>query len=245
MSGAAAVKFARRVNVSLQGSQSMSMKPAGFRLWALGFGPIAKRRVRVLIRRLGCLVWLVALLPAASCTDLLTANRSSSILWIERIGAARGGTADAPIPTYLQSDVLTNGGVFEDTARVTTRLALKDPGTSENPASPTPANFVTITRYRIVYKREGGRNTPGVDVPYPWDGAVTFTTLSGAQTAEFILVRASAKLEPPLIGLRNLGGSVIIGTIAEITFYGHDQAGQSVTAVGTITVDFADWADPA
>lgn len=232
MSGAAAVEFARRVNVSVQGSQTTSKRRSG---------PI----VRVSLRVLGCLVGLVVLLPAASCTDLLTANRSSSILWIERIGAAPGGTGESPIPTFLQSDVLTNGGVFEDIARVTTRLALKDPGTAENPSSPTPANFVTITRYRIVYKREDGRNTPGVDVPYPWDGAVTFTTLSGAQTAEFVLVRASSKLEAPLINLRFGGGAVLINTIAEITFYGHDQAGQRVSAVGTITVDFADWADPA
>lgn len=180
----------------------------------------------------------------ASCiNDGITSSRSSVNLIIERIGAAPGGSNLDPINTYLQSDVLTFGGVFEDIARVTLRLALKDPGTSENPASPTSANFITVRRYHIRYVRSDGRNTPGVDVPYPWWGAVTTTALSGIQTAEFVLVRASSKLEPPLISLRGLGGQVIINTIAEITFYGTDQTGAEVSALGTIGINFADWAD--
>lgn len=180
-----------------------------------------------------------------SCiNDKITASRSSVSLVIERIGAARGGFDEDPIPTLLQSDVLTNGSVFEDIARVTTRLSFKDPGTSENPSAPTSANFVTIDRYRVTYTRSDGRNTPGVDVPYPWDGAMTVTTVSGIQSAEFTLVRGSAKLEPPLIGLRNLGGQLIINTIATITFSGFDQTGAEVVAVGTIGINFADWADP-
>jgi hypothetical protein len=181
----------------------------------------------------------ICLLVLSSCTELLTQHRSSSILLIERI--ANGANEQG----FLRSDVLTNNGVFEDIARITTRVALKDPGTAENAASPSPANFVTITRYRVVYRREDGRNTPGVDVPYPWDGGTTFTTVSGIQTNDFVIVRGQAKLEPPLLALRFLGGSVIISTIAEITFYGHDQAGQGVKATGTMQINFADWADVA
>ena len=55
---------------------------------------------------------------------------------------------------------------------------------------------------------------------------------------------ASSKLEPPLISLRGLGGQIIINTIAEITFYGTDQTGAEVSALGTIGINFADWADP-
>lgn len=193
-------------------------------------------------------IWLFVPLVAgpwlSGCVnDALTASRSSSILVIERIGAARGGTEEDPIPTLLQSDVLTGGAVFDDIGRVTTRLALKDPGTSENPTSPTSANFVTVTRYRVVYTRSDGRNTPGVDVPFPIDGAVTFTTVSGIQSAEFVLVRASAKLEPPLRTLVSAGGAIVINTLAEITFYGRDQTGADVVATGTIGINFADWAD--
>ena len=184
------------------------------------------------------------LLSFSSCGDQLGASRSPSILVIERIGAARRGTTEEPVPTLLQSDVLTFGGVFEDIARVTTRLAFKDPGTAETPTSPTTANWITVTRYRVVYVRADGRNTPGVDVPYPFDGGVTFTTLSGIQSAEFTLVRGQAKLESPLIELTGLGGQIVISTIAEITFFGQDQAGTAVSATGTIGINFADWADP-
>jgi hypothetical protein len=175
--------------------------------------------------------------------EQITSSRSSSLLIIERIGAARGGTNEEPVPTLLQSDVSTAGSAFDDIARVTTRIALKDPGSPENPTAPTTTNSVTITRYRVEYRRADGRNTPGVDVPFPFDGGVTFTTFTGIQTAEFVLVRASAKLEAPLLALRGGGGAIVINAIAEVTFYGRDQTGAEVAATGTISVNFADWSD--
>ena len=187
---------------------------------------------------------LVCVVLVSGCiNDRLTASRSSSLLIIERIGAARGGTSDEPIPTLLPSDVSTGGAVFDDIARVTTRVALKDPGTAENPVSPTPSNFVTVSRYRVEYRRTDGRNTPGVDVPFPFDGGLTFTTVTGTQTGDFVLVRASAKLEAPLRALRDGGGAIVINTIAEVTFYGHDQTGAEVTVSGAIGINFADWTD--
>lgn len=206
------------------------------RTWRISRCPVVRR---------GILVALVGLVTSGCVNDNLTSSRSSSLLVIERIGAARGGTNEDPIPTFLQSDVVTNGGVFDDIGRVTTRLALKDPGTPENPTSPTSSNYVTVTRYRVVYQRSDGRNTPGVDVPYPVDGAVTFTTVTGIQSAEFVLVRSSAKLEAPLRALAGGGGAIVINTTAEITFYGTDQAGSAIEAAGTIGINFADWADEA
>jgi hypothetical protein len=44
--------------------------------------------------------------------------------------------------------------------------------------------------------------------------------------------------------LINGGNARFISTIAEITFYGRDQAGNEVTAVGMMNVNFGDWADP-
>ena len=93
-----------------------------------------------------------------------------------------------------------SGGVFEDTARVTARLAYKDPGTTENPTSPISVSWITLTRYRVVYVRADGKNTPGADVPYPFDGGITFTTVD-IGFSEFTLVRAHAKLEPSLMNL--------------------------------------------
>jgi len=36
----------------------------------------------------------------------------------------------------------------------------------------------------------------------------------------------------------------MISTIAEVTFYGRDQAGNEVTANASLSVNFADFADP-
>lgn len=89
--------------------------------------------------------------------------------------------------------------------------------------------------------RADGRNSQGVDVPYAFDSAFT-TTVSGDVEAGFTLVRHTAKLEAPLGALARNG--VIIDTIAEVTFYGHDQGGREVSAVGRIGVAFGNFADP-
>ena len=104
---------------------------------------------------------------------------------------------------------------------------------------------MTLNRYRIVYRRADGRNTPGVDVPFPIDGGVTATiTGSAPSTVAFEMVRHQAKLEQPLRSLANFGGRLFISTIAEVTFYGSDLAGNDVQATGTINVSFSDYADP-
>lgn len=191
-----------------------------------------------------------SLAAGSACIDpAVTGSRAGAILIIERIVATPGGRPDRPPATYLQSDVCVRdeaGGscrVFDDIGQVTTRLRLKDPGALESPASPTAASFVTINRYRVRYVRSDGRRRPGVDVPHPMEGAMTATTMAGSQTAAFTLVRASAKLEPPLRALTGGGGAVIVNATAEIDFYGHDQTGAGVVASGRIGVSFADWAD--
>jgi hypothetical protein len=61
-------------------------------------------------------------------------------------------------------------------------------------------------------------------------------------TAGFQIVRHSAKEEAPLKALRFNGS--IISTIATVTFYGQDQAGNEISAAGNIGIDFGDFADP-
>jgi hypothetical protein len=191
---------------------------------------------------------------APGCNSAVRQGRSNTFPVIEQLLAAPGADTNT-FSNVLQSDVVTvvertQGGetlrvptIFEDLGRVVMRLGFKDPGTPSNPSSPTSANYITINRYRVIYRRADGRNTPGVDVPYPFDGGVTFTTLDiGSGT--FTLVRASAKLEPPLLGLRGFGGAIFINTLADITFYGHDQTGADTSVTGTISVNFADWGDP-
>jgi hypothetical protein len=121
--------------------------------------------------------------------------------------------------------------------------ALKDPGTADQPTRPSSANFVTLNRYRVTFVRADGRATPGEDVPFAFDGAMTVTVGPEGAVASFVLVRAQSKLEPPLIGLRDAGGAIVLSTLADVTFFGRDQAGREIRVSGTVGVNFADWAD--
>jgi hypothetical protein len=56
------------------------------------------------------------------------------------------------------------------------------------------------------------------------------------------LVRHIAKQEAPLQAL--VFSPVIISTIAEITFYGHDQTGREASVSGQMLVSFGNFGDP-
>lgn len=180
-----------------------------------------------------------ALLAAASsgCSDFIRQDRSPVTLVIDRIEASAGESST--FAGTLQSDVLTKGGIISDSGRVTMRLIMKDIG-----STPSPINGVTISRYRVTFRRADGRSAPGVDVPYPFDSAVTFTVPpSGFIAHTFELIRHVAKAESPLSTLRS-PNLVIISTVADVTFYGRDQAGNELSAVSSIGVQFGDFADP-
>jgi hypothetical protein len=175
---------------------------------------------------------------------------------IVSMGAAPGAEPDE-IGSFLLSDVLTlvtTGGLctrespcptrFNDPGRVEMRLQLRDIGDPVNPNAPSDLNSVTIERYRVTYRRSDGRNTHGVDVPFPIDGAVSATIpASGSATFGFQLVRNAAKFEAPLAALIN--DYSLITTIAEVQFWGHDQVGNEVSVTGFIEITFGNFGDPA
>ena len=202
------------------------------------------------------LVSAVLAVQAAACSERARSDRSPAFLVIEMLEAASGAEPEQ-FGNVLNSDVETiveqqiDGqpidvpSVFSDSGRATFRLGLKNPGTSTSPLTPSPLNEITVTRYRVTFRRADGRSTPGVDVPYAFDGAVTLTIpAEGAASVTFALVRHQAKLEPPLSRLRRGGGANIISTIAEVTFYGRDQAGNEAAVAGLLSVNFGDFADP-
>jgi len=176
----------------------------------------------------------------AGCSEFIRQDRSPVTLVIDRLEAASGASGEAgTFVGTLQSDVITDGSVFNDSGRVTMRVQMKDVL-----AAPSPVNAVTINRYRVTFRRSDGRNTPGVDVPQPFDSAVTFTVAPGQNvTHSFELIRHLAKEEAPLRALA-VNSAVTIATIADITFYGRDLGGNELSATGSIGVIFGDFADP-
>jgi hypothetical protein len=190
-----------------------------------------------LIRRFVVLGLMLA--ASSGCSSTVREGRSPVYLTLINLEAAPGAQPD-DMSNTLQSDVQTEGGVFEDPGRVTMRVQYKDPTAGTIDA----VNFVTLTRYRVEFRRSDGRNVPGVDVPYGFDGGATTTIVGNSTQMTFVMVRAQAKLEPPLRNLRAGGGAGLISTIADVTFYGKDQTGTDVSVTGSISVNFADWADP-
>ena len=188
----------------------------------------------------GVVILALSLAAGAGCGS--TVSDSPAFLMIDSLQGAPGSSPGLPGNT-LQSDVLFNGSPYEDPGFVSFRLGMRDPGAMTGAVIPGPLNYITVTHYRVVYTRSDGHNTPGVDVPYPIEGGMTLTAIGGVTGGTFVLVRAQAKLEAPLRALIGLGGQVTISTIAQVTFYGSDQAGNAISTTGYITVTFADWGD--
>lgn len=197
----------------------------------------------------------LAIGASVSCGQTNNEGRSPSYLIIDSLTAASGVTPGS-FGNALESDVITNvkstvsgqdifiPTIYEDFGRVLLKMALKDTGGTSSPTTPTSVNSITVTRYHVDFKRSDGRNTQGVDVPYSFDGGATGTFDANGASLSFVLVRGQAKLEAPLKALRNNAGAIIISTVAEITFYGTDQNGNTVSVMGRIGVNFADWGDP-
>jgi hypothetical protein len=168
---------------------------------------------------------------SASCgSEMLRTGRAPVYLVILDI-AGTGGS-------IIRSDVVTAAGIALDdigTANIGSEAKNQDAGTS-------PINAVTLTRYRVTFRRTDGRNTPGADVPYGFDGGLSVTIPAGGSApVPFQIVRQQSKLEPPLRNLIGGGGLIVISTIAEVTFYGRDQNGNEIAVTGNMDVQFGDF----
>jgi hypothetical protein len=207
------------------------------------------------MRNANRLIALAALVAATvSCGDVVRQGSSPVYLVIDQLQGIRGAvTAGTPSSTLI-SDVITNvttpdpcttanpcPTIFGDNGQVILRAPLKDPGATA-PLSPTTNNEVTINRVHVEYIRADGRNTPGVDVPFAFDSAITGTIpAGGAITTGFELVRNIAKRESPLVQLKS--GDNILSMIAKVTFYGADRVGNSIQVTGQIQIEFGNFGD--
>lgn len=192
-------------------------------------------------------VWLTSLLlgitlAGTGCNDSANTNATSSLLTLISLVAEGPNGEDGPV---LASDVITivDGvpTIIEDMGSATVRNTTINP----DQGGPSAWQDVVLNRYRITYTRADGRNQPGLDVPYAFEAAMTDTVKINAElTFGFILVRAIAKRERPLVELAEGGiGEGTILTTATVEFWGNDLGGHPVYLKGQIAVHFANWAD--
>ncbi len=191
----------------------------------------------------------MAMLLACS-NDAADSNATNTVVTVQNLQALSG--SDQTLVEDLFSDVCDNAGAesagfptactaVNDWARVTMQGLPKNIITSL-PAG-QPYNNVIFNRYRVTYARADGRNTPGVDVPYPFDGVMNlFVGPTGQEVqGDITLVRQQAKLEPPLRNLAGGGGALVISTLGQVDFYGTDVAGRAIHVQGFININFGDF----
>ena len=193
-------------------------------------------------KTLSLLLVLPLLLMLSACNKVEDDSQSASLLVLESL---LGTTADGTEANFLQSDVLktsdTGATVIADIAAATFRVESLDPAPVMGASI---YHDVMLDRYTVSYTRTDGKNNPGTDVPYPFEGSLSAVVpLGQATTVSIVVVREAAKLEPPLIKLVDLGAEMVLTATAKIDFYGHDLANNKVKATGYLTIYFANYAE--
>ena len=150
------------------------------------------RRKAVWGSRLLALALITSTVFTTSCGDTVRQGTGNSFLILNGIEAASGAEPDRPErdPALGRGDGRRRRADDLQRRRPgAVHPGLKDPGTTTAPNAPTQFDFITLDRYRVRFIRTDGRNTPGVDVPYGFDGAMTITVSGGEPSAGFKIVR--------------------------------------------------------
>lgn len=185
---------------------------------------------------------LTAVFFVFSCNPIEKDSKSATMLIVKEI---TGTDFEGNSANFLQSDVIKEsegGTVYADIANATLSARLLDPdpkiGSSHH-------NNIQLTRYVVTYSRSDGKSGQGIDIPYSFEGSLTILIeVDSSVDISFIIVRAAAKLESPLVDLsypRGEEGELKVK--ARIDFYGHDLGNRKVMATGNLTIYFANYTD--
>jgi len=177
-----------------------------------------------------------AFLALAGCNSISKTTQSSSMIVVRSVtGTTFGGDEAA----YLQSDVLGSDGLVRvDNATINIIARLVNPNPIDGPSQ---FNDVVLTSYRVTYELPTGPGTPGVDVPLPFDGnfSTVLCPVDEDVSVPFVVVLEAAKQAAPLSAL--IGTATVLETRAKIEIVGHDLTDHEVTAIGYLTIYFADY----
>ena len=172
-------------------------------------------------------------LALTACVPDWASNGNSPVVLL--MTAINGGSV-------LSSDVrISSGGVCPDIVALRLENHFKNP----NVTNTGFRHDFTVERYEVHYFRSDGRSVEGVDVPFSISGNGAQEVIEDSTaTLNLEVVRRQAKLEPPLMNLRGLGGGVVVTMFAEVTLHARTTTGQTTNAVSArLQIDFADFAD--
>jgi len=179
-----------------------------------------------------------------ACNPLENDTKSVSLLVVESLS---GTDTEGNERNFVQSDVQKvdkDSGqtyVTADIGKATLAARMLDPAPK---LGTSPYADIELTRYVVTFTRSDGKNTPGIDVPYPIEGNVAGLIKVDVQTAvTLVIVKEVAKLEPPLINLIQNRAEGAINVTARLDLYGHDLLNHNVKATGYISVFFANYFD--
>lgn len=179
-----------------------------------------------------------------SCNSVVKNTQSDTMLIVTNI---TGKDIEDNDVNFLQSDVVQ---VDPDTSQLYVTADSATATLTAKSLEPEPAmgtstySNILVNSYTVSYTRSDGKNREGIDVPYSFSGSLSvLVEIDATVTVPFIIVRESAKLEPPLINLREGRGEGPLTVQAKVDFYGHDMANHKVKATGYLTIFFANYID--
>jgi len=199
------------------------------------------RKANLMLKILVICPWLFLLV---ACNPLENDTKALSTLVVE---ALSGTDTEGNERNFVQSDVqkidknTSTAYVTADIGKATLTAKMLDPAPKYGTS---PYADVQLTRYVVTFTRSDGKNTPGIDVPYPIEGNVSALVKVDVQSSvTFVIVKEVSKLEPPLLNLVQNRADGVINVTAKVDLYGHDLLNKNVKATGYISVFFANYFD--
>jgi hypothetical protein len=119
--------------------------------------------------------------------------------------------------TTVFSDVITNGGIINDNGVAEIKALPLDPLLEIT----TQYMDVLVDQIDVEFRRTDGRNVEGVDVPYHFHQPMSMlvTTLVPVKIP-FVLIRHAAKMEAPLLALREVPSrEFVLQLVALVTMH--------------------------
>ena len=194
--------------------------------------------------KLKLLVLIIAALALGSCLAKENDSTSASFLVVTSLtGNDLAGKAGS---TTVFSDVITNGSIVNDSAVAVVSALTYNPTEDSEAHDITYYMNVVVDQIDVEFLRTDGKNVEGVDVPYHFSQPVNIMVeVDKTASIPFVLIRHVAKMESPLIQLRDVPSEeFVLQLVAKVTMHGRDLGGHRVAPVsGYMSVWCANFAD--